>query len=180
MIVRMDRLLPAAVSRGGLGSRLSEADRRADRRTGASTATGRSGHVSIQQHAIRHVPVRTECQGAFTAVGTGRDGHLEVAFRPRIRDERGSCVPFTASIDSEGLLSWGMDPPRFEQVLAGQRYQSWRQWLTGRIAVYTLAAGEGGADVQSFVRSRIELDGIDSTTWSPNLAKTASVKRSRN
>jgi hypothetical protein len=79
-------------------------------------------------------------------------------------------VPFTAPIDPEGLLSWGMDPPRFEQVPAWQRYQSWRQWLTGRIAVYVLAAGEAGADAHSFVRRRLELDGVDPLTWNPDLA----------
>ena len=79
-------------------------------------------------------------------------------------------VPFTAPIDPDGLLSWGMDPPRFEQVLASQQYQSWRQWLTGRIAVYARAAREDGGDVLSFVRERIELDGVDAVHWSPDLA----------
>ena len=80
-------------------------------------------------------------------------------------------VPFTAAIDSEGLVSWGMDPPKFEQVMAWQEYQSWRQWVTERIAVYTLAAKESGADdVVDFALRRIRLDGVDSATWSPNLA----------
>jgi hypothetical protein len=79
-------------------------------------------------------------------------------------------VPFTAPIDSDGLLSWGMDPPRFEQVLAEQQTQSWRQWLTGRIAACVAAAKEAGTDVHSFVRSRIELDGVDPVTWNPDLA----------
>jgi hypothetical protein len=79
-------------------------------------------------------------------------------------------VPFTAPIDPDGLLSWGMDPPRFEQVLAWQQYQSWRQWLTWRIAHYALVARESGADVPSFVRSRVKFDGVDPQTWSPDLA----------
>jgi hypothetical protein len=79
-------------------------------------------------------------------------------------------VPFTAPIDADGLLSWGMDPPRFEQVLQSQQFQSWRQWLTSRIAVYTLTAREGGADVPLFVRNRVELDGVDPVTWNPDLA----------
>jgi hypothetical protein len=79
-------------------------------------------------------------------------------------------VPFTAPIDPDGLLSWGMDPPRFDQVPAFQQVQSWRQWLTGRIAVYVLAAREAGIDVQSFVRSRLSLDGVDPVTWNPDLA----------
>jgi hypothetical protein len=79
-------------------------------------------------------------------------------------------VPFTAPIDAEGLLSWGMDPPHFQQVLAWQRHQSWRQWLTERVAVYVLAAKEAGVDVDSFVRNRIDLDGVDPSTWNPDLA----------
>jgi hypothetical protein len=79
-------------------------------------------------------------------------------------------VPFTAPIDADGLLSWGMDPPRFEQVLASQQIQSWRQWLTGRIAIYVLAAKEAGTDPHSFVRNRVELDGVDPSNWSPDLA----------
>jgi hypothetical protein len=80
-------------------------------------------------------------------------------------------VPFTGAIDSDGLISWGMDPPRIEQVLPGQEHQSWRQWIAGRIAVYTLAGREsGGENVLEFVLQRIRLDGIDTTTWSPNLA----------
>lgn len=79
-------------------------------------------------------------------------------------------VPFTGAIDSEGLVSWGMDPPRFEQVMAWQEHQSWRQWVTERVAVYALAAKESGAgNVLDFVLQRISLDGVDPTTWSPNL-----------
>jgi hypothetical protein len=79
-------------------------------------------------------------------------------------------VPFTAPIDAHGLLSWGMDPPRFEQVLAHQQLQSWRQWLTARVAVYVAAAKEAHAEVSTFVRNRIGLDGVDPATWNPDLA----------
>lgn len=80
-------------------------------------------------------------------------------------------VPFTAAIDPAGLVSWGMDPPRFDQVLAWQEHQSWRQWVAERIAVYTLAAKESDAeDIPGFALHRVSLDGIDTTTWSPDLA----------
>jgi hypothetical protein len=80
-------------------------------------------------------------------------------------------VPFTAAIDADGLVSWGMDPPRFDQVLSGQEHQSWRQWVAGRLAVYTLAAKASGAeDIPKVVLQRVGLDGIDTATWSPNLA----------
>lgn len=80
-------------------------------------------------------------------------------------------VPFTGAIDYNGLVSWGMDPPRFEQVLPWQEHQSWRQWVAERIAVYTLAAKESKAEsVPDFVLQRVRLDGIDPANWSPNLA----------
>jgi hypothetical protein len=80
-------------------------------------------------------------------------------------------VPFTAAIDAEGLVSWGMDPPKFDQVMPLQEHQSWRQWLTGRIAVYALAAREDAAEnILDFVLRRVRLDRVDPLTWSPNLA----------
>jgi hypothetical protein len=80
-------------------------------------------------------------------------------------------VPFTAAIDADGLVSWGMDPPRFEQVLPRQAHQSWRQWLAERIAVYMLTAREAASDdISAFVLNRLALDQIDVTSWTPNLA----------
>jgi hypothetical protein len=80
-------------------------------------------------------------------------------------------VPFTATIDPDGLVSWGMDPPRLDQVLTWQEHQSWRQWLSQRIAVYTLAAKEAGAnEILKFVLQRVNLDGVDAATWTPNLS----------
>jgi len=80
-------------------------------------------------------------------------------------------VPFTGAIDAEGLTSWGMDPPKFEQVMAWQEHQSWRQRVTERLAVYTLAAKESGAEnVLDFALQRIGLDGVNPDTWTPNLA----------
>jgi len=100
------------------------------------------------------------------------DALLQAAelIRLAVPGEEAQGVPFTAPIDPAGLLSWGMDPPRFEQVLAWQQIQSWRQWLTGRIAVYTLAAKQAGSDAHSFVRQRIQMDGVDPQTWNPDLA----------
>jgi hypothetical protein len=80
-------------------------------------------------------------------------------------------VPFTAAIDPEGLVSWGMDPPQLSQVLAWQQHQSWRQWLCERAAVFIIAAREsGGSSVPEVVRRRAALEGVDPATWSPNLA----------
>jgi hypothetical protein len=78
-------------------------------------------------------------------------------------------VPFSAPIDPAGLLSWGMDPPRFERVLEEQAELSWRQWLSERVAVYAVAARASGGEAQAFVRHRIALDGVDPFDWTPLL-----------
>jgi hypothetical protein len=79
-------------------------------------------------------------------------------------------VPFSAGIDASGLLSWGMDPPRFELTPAGSEHQSWRRWLSERIALYITMARQSDGDVPTFVRQRIALDGVDPVQWIPNLS----------
>ncbi|GCE21154.1 hypothetical protein [Dictyobacter kobayashii] len=80
-------------------------------------------------------------------------------------------VPFTAAIDAEGLLSWGMDPPLPGPLPGTQKAQSWRQWITERIAVYLVSAREDGTkNITAFVHRRLAMDGVDTLTWSPNLA----------
>lgn len=79
-------------------------------------------------------------------------------------------VPFSAPIDAAGLISWGIDPPRFRWVPEAHSILSWRLWLSQRIAMHVAAARASGGDVQAFVRKRIGLDGVDTTDWTPNLA----------
>jgi hypothetical protein len=43
-------------------------------------------------------------------------------------------VPFSAEIAGDGLLSWGMDPPRNARVLSWHDYDSWRLWVVRRLA----------------------------------------------
>lgn len=79
-------------------------------------------------------------------------------------------VPFTSEVGGEGLLSWGMDPPRLEQVLSWQERPSWRLWVTNRLAVALIAArvkaAEGVAPVR-FALDRLRLDGVDTSSWTP-------------
>jgi hypothetical protein len=78
-------------------------------------------------------------------------------------------VPFTGLIDFEGLVSWGIDPPNLRGRHSLQSSQSWRQWVTNRIAIYILYAKEINAEnPMDFVLRRIELDNIDPVTWSPS------------
>jgi hypothetical protein len=92
----------------------------------------------------------------------------------RLSHELAGCpghgVPFTAELaGSNGLLSFGIDPPRAEHALAWQDRESWRLWLTNRLAVALLAARRDGGPLEpwQYALARLELDGIDPSTWVP-------------
>jgi hypothetical protein len=79
-------------------------------------------------------------------------------------------VPFTAEAGGGGLLSWGVDP-------AGRRdggsllSESWRLWVTNRLAVAFVAAhAAADADVEpsTFAIDRLRLEGVDTDTWTPS------------
>jgi hypothetical protein len=76
-------------------------------------------------------------------------------------------VPFTSEIGGDGLLSWGMDPPASELAAWGGR-ESWRLWLTHRLARALLAARSAeGLEPWRFALERVRLEGIDTASWTP-------------
>jgi len=77
-------------------------------------------------------------------------------------------VPFTSEIGGDGLLSWGMDPPVTERDPWGGR-ESWRLWLTHRLARALLAARNVTEEVEPwrFALERLRLEGVDPQTWTP-------------
>ncbi len=90
----------------------------------------------------------------------------------RLSHELAGCpghgVPFTAElVGNDGLLSFGIDPPRAEHALAWQDRESWRLWLTNRLAVALVAARRDGGSLEpwQYALARLELDGIDPSTW---------------
>jgi hypothetical protein len=83
---------------------------------------------------------------------------------------RGHGVPFTAEFgECDGLLSWGMDPPASEQLPDWRERESWRLWLTNRLAVaLTSARRDGGVfEPWCYAIARIALEGIEPATWTP-------------
>jgi hypothetical protein len=85
-------------------------------------------------------------------------------------------VPFTAEIAGGGLLSWGVDPPRGEGLpWAGHGQESWRLWLTHRLARALIsaraasppAAGQAGVEPWRFAIERLRLEGVDTNAWTP-------------
>jgi hypothetical protein len=76
-------------------------------------------------------------------------------------------VPFTSEIGAEGLLSWGVDPPADSQW-SGR--ESWRLWLTHRLAVALLSGKKSeapGVEPWRFALERLRLEGVDTDSWTP-------------
>lgn len=79
-------------------------------------------------------------------------------------------VPFTAAMAGDGLLSWGIDPPREQQTLGWQERESWRLWVTNRLATALLAAKANpmtGVEPWQFAMERLRLEGVDTEAWAP-------------
>lgn len=77
-------------------------------------------------------------------------------------------VPFTAEIAGDGLLSWGADPPVAQRSPLLGGWESWRLWLTNRLAAALVASrGEGAAEPWRFALERVRLEGVDTETWTP-------------
>jgi hypothetical protein len=77
-------------------------------------------------------------------------------------------VPFTAAVTSDGLLSWGADPPTLGADAGGMT--SWRLWVSARLAQYLTSGavhGTSALEPWRFALERLRLTGIDSDTWVP-------------
>ena len=80
-------------------------------------------------------------------------------------------VPFSAEITSDGLLSWGMDPPQAQKILAWQEPESWRLWLVRRLAAAMIAAQTDARSTiapSQFALERLRHEGVDVDTWMPS------------
>jgi hypothetical protein len=90
-----------------------------------------------------------------------------------LRGAEAHGVPFTASVTDDGLLSWGVDPPPAPQVMWREN-ESWRLWVTNRLAIALLSARRAPQSAMSpaeFAVVRLELDGVDISTWAPDLVE---------
>lgn len=78
-------------------------------------------------------------------------------------------VPFTSELDNNGLLSWGIDPPSKEKLLKWQERESWRVWLTNRLAIGILSAKLSNSSLEpwEFALYRLEGEGVEPKTWQP-------------
>jgi hypothetical protein len=79
-------------------------------------------------------------------------------------------VPFTAQVDRDGLLSWGVDPGPDAGPL-GDGPESWRWSVARRLGEYLRAADRAGLrrfHPAEFALSRLRLDGIDIRSFRPS------------
>jgi len=95
------------------------------------------------------------------------------AVTPLIAGREPHGVPFTAELAGDGLLSWGLDPPRPPSSPSSGRIgerASWRSWVTARLARAIVEAKRGngpqpGVRPWQFALARIGLDGVDTRGW---------------
>jgi hypothetical protein len=79
-------------------------------------------------------------------------------------------VPFTAALQADGLLSWGIDPAPDKVTLSWQEHPSWRLWVTNRLAaalVSAKSARNSGLEPWRFALERLRLENVDTDTWTP-------------
>jgi hypothetical protein len=79
-------------------------------------------------------------------------------------------VPFTASLQNDGLLSWGIDPLPEKGTLSWQERPSWRLWITNRLANALVAAKSAQnrhVEPWRFALERLRLEKVDTDSWTP-------------
>jgi hypothetical protein len=98
---------------------------------------------------------------------------LDVAARA-LQNELAGCpahgIPFSAGIDDDGLLSWGIDPPDSERVLSWRQRESWRLWVAMRLgSALSIAkrATSRAVEPWRFAVERVRRHGVDVDTWTP-------------
>lgn len=99
------------------------------------------------------------------------DSLLEGAeqLRRRLQGMPGQGVPFTAELDAGALLSWGADPGNAAEPPGPLRQNSWRRWLTARLAGGLVAAltAQVATPPWRYALDRVSLDGVDTVKWIP-------------
>jgi hypothetical protein len=95
--------------------------------------------------------------------------HASILLQQALNGYSAQGVPFTSQLDKNGLLSWGVDPPR-ENVLINIEGGSWRAQVAEKIAIAISQANVGNISKHAsfdFVLNKISLQGIDPLSWTP-------------
>jgi hypothetical protein len=81
----------------------------------------------------------------------------------------GHGVPFTAWLDTRGLLSWGLDPPPEGSLIGRFTDRSWRIWICNRLAVAMLASRRLDPEgAWAFAKASLGSSGVDTESWGPS------------
>jgi hypothetical protein len=86
---------------------------------------------------------------------------------PELRSQE---APFTARLDHQGLLSWGVDPNHHASGGWSSNGESWRLWVTNRLAAFIIAAQQSRPpieDASAYALQRMQMDGVDVASWIP-------------
>lgn len=84
-------------------------------------------------------------------------------------------VPFTAQLDDNGLISWGIDPPS-DEVIQQLEGGSWRAGVAEKIsAAITHAAANNISEdkIINHIQQKMLTERIDPSTWTPQIADTS-------
>ncbi len=95
---------------------------------------------------------------------------LGASLAAKLRGCPAQGVPFTAALSDDGLLSWGMDPPRGDRIPGWSGIESWRIWVTNRLARSILRArglGSGGLEPWRYALARLAIEGVNVDGWLP-------------
>lgn len=85
-------------------------------------------------------------------------------------------VPFTAPLDGDGLVSWGVDPPPGYHAGSGRERNSWRLWTCSLLADALAAAaevGDLGMEPWAYALLRLGEEGVGLPGWEPPAAFAA-------
>jgi hypothetical protein len=87
-----------------------------------------------------------------------------------LKEYEAQGVPFTAQLDDDGMISWGIDPAE-KDVLESFEGGSWRAGVTGkswqqrlfRLRLMDLT----NSKATEYILNKISLEGIDPHSWMP-------------
>ncbi len=102
------------------------------------------------------------------------------ALIPRLEGLRPHAVPFTAVLDSVARLSWGVDFPAHVNLLKANESESWRMWVSRRLADALCEARREGLTSDESVQFALDwvwLDGVDPHTWAADATLLADLAR---
>ena len=137
-------------------------------RTCATTA-GRHGAFAVKVAADAPTLNRPDKFVAYFNTRGELDACAE-AMGPVLSGLRVHELPFSGQLQVSALR-WGVDPPITASGATSSRSESWRVWVTRKLASALVLAVQSGYTAQAaaaFAKHRVSLEGIDVRSWAPD------------